>query len=390
MEEAVAVRESTRLSKRWRGAGTLAGIVAGLLLLGGPRAFGTNYYVSIGGSDTNQGTLTSPWRSLARASNGPQPGDTVFVRAGVYHEYFEPQGGGSPTAQLVYKAFPGEYPEIDGPGDGRLSVMQVWPSYVTIEGFLITNQNYFRTLGDATYWVALEGNYIQFRYNHVIAYGDVYDNIYTKGAISRGVVVAGNHSVVEHCFVRGQVFGIVLAGPSPRYTLVRYDTVHATGQNNIDNTSATGGTTDYHHTLIEYCQLDTSFIEDNIQFEIDYSDPTSTLHNRGTIVRYNTLGNAAENAIDLKGAGHTVIEHNYAYSSSGDDDGPLGGHDNGSGGGITSNPNNPTRYTVTRYNVVWDHSTGMEMAEGDHYYNNTILNNRRTWVGPNQTEDTHT
>jgi hypothetical protein len=32
----------------------------------------------------------------------------------------------------------------------------------------------------------------------------------------------------------------------------------------------------------------------------------------------------------------------------------------------------------------------MEMAEGDHYFNNTILNNRRTWQGPNQTGIAHT
>ena len=113
------------------------------------------------------------------------------------------------------------------------------------------------------------------------------------------------------------------------------------------------------------------------------------MHNRGTIVRHNVMGNAAENAIDLKGAGHTLIENNLIYSSSGDDDGPLGGHDAGSGGGVTANPNMPTRNTIVRGNVIWDHATGLEMAEGDHYYNNTVLNNRRTWLGPNQTEGSH-
>jgi hypothetical protein len=145
-------------------------------------------------------------------------------------------------------------------------VVSVYVNYVVIEGFLITNQNNFRTLGNTTYWVTLDGNYVTFRYNHVISYGDVYDNIYVKNAISRGIAVGGQHVTVEHCYVRGQVFGIVLAGPSPRFAVVRYDTVHATGQNNIDVTATSGGETAYHSTLIEYCQLDTSFIEDNIQF----------------------------------------------------------------------------------------------------------------------------
>lgn len=360
------------------------------LLLAVPSvAPGATYTVAPGGSDSNPGTPGSPWRTLARASSGLQPGDTVYVRAGVYHEHFQPDNSGAPSAQIVYKAYPGERPQIDGTSDGRLNVVTVWASYVTIEGFLITNQNYYRTLGDASYWVALEGNYLQFRYNHVIAYGDVWENIYVKNAISRGIVVAGHHTVVEHCYVRGQVFGIVLAGPSPRYTIVRYDTVHATGQNNIDNTATIDGETAYHGTLIEYCQLDTSFIEDNIQFEVNYKDPTGTVYNRGVIVRHNVMGNAAENAIDLKGAGHTIIENNLIYSSSGNDDGPIGGNDSGSGGGVTSNPNNPTRFTIIRGNVIWDHSTGMEMAEGDLCYNNTILNTRRTWRGGNQTEDWH-
>ena len=348
------------------------------------------YVVSTSGNDGSAGTLAAPWRTLSRASSGLQPGDTVLVRGGVYHERFIPSNAGSPGNPIVYKSYPGEQAEIDGSPTGGLNVVDVPTSHVVIEGFLITNQNNFRILGNSTYWVTLDGDYITFRYNRVVSYGDVFDNIYVKNAISRGIAVGGHHVTLEHCYVRGQVFGIVLAGSAPRYVVLRYDTVHATGQNNLDVGGAPGGDTEYHATLIEYCQLDTSFIEDNIQFEVDYGDPTSVLHNRGTIVRYNRMGNAAENAIDLKGAGHTIIEHNLIYSSLGDDDGPIGGHDAGSGGGVTSNPNTPTRYTIIRGNVIWDHSTGMEMAEGDHYFSNTILNNRRTWQGPDQTGTAHT
>lgn len=365
-------------------------VVAALLVVTHGLTFGRTYVVSVTGNDANAGTLAAPWRTLSRASSGLQAGDTVLVRAGTYHEQFMPKNSGAPGNPIVYKNYPGEQPEIDGSPTGGLTVIAVYQSHIVIEGFLVTNQNTLKILGNMTYWVVLDGDYITFRYNRVISPGDVFDNIYVKNAISRGVAIGGTHTVVEHCYVRGQVFGIVIAGPSPRYVVLRYDTVHATGQNNLDVGGASDGSTAYHSTLIEYCQLDTSFIEDNIQFEVDYNDPTSTLHNRGTIVRHNRMGNAAENAIDLKGAGHTIIEHNLIYSSSGDDDGPIGGHDTGSGGGVTSNPNTPTRNTIIRFNVIWDHSTGMEMAEGDHYFNNTILNNRRTWQGPNQTGTAHT
>jgi hypothetical protein len=365
-------------------------VVAALLVITHGPSFGRTYVVSTAGNDGNAGTLASPWRTLARASSGLQAGDTVLVRAGTYHERFIPTNSGTSGNPIVYKNYPGERPEIDGSPSGGLNVIAVYQHYIVIEGFLVTNQNNFKLLGNPTYWVSLDGNYITFRYNRVISPGDVFDNIYVKNAISRGVVVGGNHSVVEHCYVRGQVFGIVVVGPSPRHVVLRYDTVHATGQNNIDNGGTDDGSTAYHSTLIEHCDLDTSFIEDNIQFEVDYGDPTSVLHNRGTIVRYNRMGNAAENAIDLKGAGHTIIEHNLIYTSTGDDDGPIGGHDAGSGSGVTSNPNNPTRYTIIRSNVIWDHSSAMEMAEGDHVFQNTILNNRRTWQGPNQTDAART
>jgi hypothetical protein len=355
------------------------------------RLTGTTYYVAQNGNNAASGTIGSPWGSLQRASSGLRPGDTVLVRDGVYHERFVPSNAGAVNAPIVYRAFPGEYVEIDGSPDGELNVVAIYANHIVMEGFTITNQNYLRTLGKPDYWVQLEGNDIIFRKNRVFTVGDVWDNTYVRGAISRGIVVAGRNCTVEQCYVRGQVFGIVLGGIAPRNLIIRQDTVHATGQNNIDVMANEDGSTGYQNTLIEYCVLDTSFIEDNIQFEPYYSDQNNTIYNRGTIVRYNRMGNAAENAIDLKGAGHTIIDHNYLFGSSSDDDGPLNGHDISGGTGIeTSTVGVPTRFTIVRYNVIWDHATGTTLAEGDRYINNVFLNNRRNWQGPNQTDDNHT
>ena len=352
--------------------------------------FGRTYYVATNGTDAASGTIDAPWRTLARAGTGLQAGDTVYVRGGTYSERFVPSNSGASGNPIVYRAYPGELVIINGPPDNGLSVMAIYASNIVIEGFTIKNQNYFRAPEQLTYWVALEGNGITFRRNRVYTDGDPYHNIYTLKATSRGIVVAGRRIVVEDCYVRGQVFGIVIVGPAPRYVIIRNDTVHATGQNNIDVGATDDGSTAYHGTLIESCILDTSFVEDNIQFEPDYGSPASTIYNRGTIVRNCVMGNAVENAIDLKGAGHTIIENNLIYGSSGDDDGPLGGHDVGSGAGIETSPVVPTKFTIVRGNVIWDHCTGLTMAEGDHYYNNTILNNRRTWQGSNQTDENHT
>ncbi len=366
-----------------------ATLVCGLCVLWSSWLFGRTYVVAPAGNDNSAGTVSAPWRTLARANETLVSGDTVLVRGGTYHERIAPVRSGSNGSPIVYKSYPGELVVVDGPDDADLNLVAVYRNWVVIEGFTFRNQDYFDRPGNNDYWVVLEGSNNVFRYNRIIADGDVYENVFTRHATSRGIAEAGRNNTIEHCFIRGLSFGIVIAGSSPRYTVLRYDTVYATWQNNIDVGATGDGTTAYHGTLIEYCVLDTSVVEDNIQFEPDYNNPNTTLHNRGTIIRNTIMGNAAENAIDLKGAEHIIIENNLIYSSTGDDDGPIGGHDAGSGGGITANPNNPSRNTIVRRNVIWDHCTGLDMAEGDHYYNNTILNNRRTWQGPNQSGNAH-
>jgi hypothetical protein len=43
-------------------------LLAGMALLAQP-AFGSTYYVSTGGVDTNAGTISSPWRTIQHAAN---------------------------------------------------------------------------------------------------------------------------------------------------------------------------------------------------------------------------------------------------------------------------------------------------------------------------------
>ncbi len=48
-----------------------------------------SYYVSLNGNNSNPGTLTQPWRTLAYAtgaSSGVGPGDTIYMRDGTYSD----------------------------------------------------------------------------------------------------------------------------------------------------------------------------------------------------------------------------------------------------------------------------------------------------------------
>lgn len=59
-------------------------------------------YVSPGGSDSNAGTATAPFRTLARAARSTRPGTTVFVAPGTYTGGFKTTVHGSASARIYY------------------------------------------------------------------------------------------------------------------------------------------------------------------------------------------------------------------------------------------------------------------------------------------------
>ena len=101
-------------------------VMAGLLFLFSLNSiYAIDYYVdvnSIGGpcDDKNPGTIEKPWKTIARALRDqtpcPGPGDTIFLRDGVYNEEVTVMRGGTADKPLTIKAYPGEDPVIDAEG----------------------------------------------------------------------------------------------------------------------------------------------------------------------------------------------------------------------------------------------------------------------------------
>src|SRR5207247_2824791 len=72
---------------------------------------GNVYYVATTGSNSNAGTLASPFRTVNKGVSVLTPGDTVFVRAGTYNEALESSampGGISWSDPITIAAYPGE------------------------------------------------------------------------------------------------------------------------------------------------------------------------------------------------------------------------------------------------------------------------------------------
>jgi len=72
------------------------------------------YFVSNSGSDTNAGTLVRPFATIQQAASIAEPGDTVFVRGGTYHETVTPSHSGTASAPIVFEPYNGESVTLTG------------------------------------------------------------------------------------------------------------------------------------------------------------------------------------------------------------------------------------------------------------------------------------
>jgi hypothetical protein len=105
------------------------------------------YYVATNGSDSAAGTFAAPWRTIQKAANTPAPGDTVFVRGGIYNEAVTFHISGNATAgSITFQNYPGEIPIVDGTGltipqlDYAAGLFEFTnASYVVVQGFELRN-----------------------------------------------------------------------------------------------------------------------------------------------------------------------------------------------------------------------------------------------------------
>ncbi|RKP49870.1 DUF1565 domain-containing protein [Cohnella endophytica] len=74
-----------------------------------------NYYVSLNGSDSNDGaSVQSPFRTIGQAASLVEPGDTVYIRGGTYRETITPANGGTADRPIKFRAYEGEDVLISG------------------------------------------------------------------------------------------------------------------------------------------------------------------------------------------------------------------------------------------------------------------------------------
>lgn len=150
------------------------------------------HFVAPDGSDGGPGTIRRPWATLSFAVSQAIPGDTVLVREGTYRERLVFEGSGTADAPIVFAAYPGETPVIDGEGveqpDGWGGMVEInGVEHIELRGFHIRNSPVCAIQANDSAFITISDNY---------TYNTVWPGVMAWGTTD--VVISGNE-VVEAC-----------------------------------------------------------------------------------------------------------------------------------------------------------------------------------------------
>jgi uncharacterized repeat protein (TIGR02059 family) len=150
---------------------------------------GTTYYVSPAGSDSNSGTINSPWFTLNKAWSNVTAGDILYVRGGTYFytsQQLLTNKSGTSSKYITISAYSNEKPVFDfsrTTDKGMMSGLRLESlSYVYFKGIRITNLKQPTYPTDGLYGICLRGevNYCTFELmetDHIGGWGtSLFDN----------------------------------------------------------------------------------------------------------------------------------------------------------------------------------------------------------------------
>lgn len=282
------------------------------------RAFpaGNGYYVAPDGDDGNPGSLDKPWQTIQKAADTLAPGDTVYVREGVYNESVTINVSGSEEdGDITFQNYPGETPILDGNGlvvpDDYAGLFRIIDqNYIIIQGFELRDyQTAVSHRVPTGIVIAGTSHHIELRENHIhdIASTAPLDEE-LLGADAHGIAVLGTVApqAIHNIIIDGNELYDLTLGSSEALVLngnVRDFTV----SNNIVRDSDNIGI-------------------DFIGFEGTAPDPDYDRARNGrvtgnTIFNIDTIGNPSyggersAGGIYVDGGTHIIIERNRVFAA---------------------------------------------------------------------------
>ncbi len=112
---------------------TLLSILLAAILTVGPAA-AQQYYLAPDGDDEAAGTREAPWRTLQKASESAEAGDTITLLPGRYEGSLHPTNSGTADAPIVFRAEPRMGATLVGPEGGGTPIVLQEVDHVTVEG----------------------------------------------------------------------------------------------------------------------------------------------------------------------------------------------------------------------------------------------------------------
>ena len=118
--------------------------------------YAENYFISADGSDENSGTIEKPFSTLTKAQFVIKPGDTVYIRGGIYkidnshinrqhkiwNYVFEITKSGQPKKPITYTSYKDEKTIFDfsqvNPNGKRITAFYVTASWIHFKGIEVT------------------------------------------------------------------------------------------------------------------------------------------------------------------------------------------------------------------------------------------------------------
>lgn len=103
-------------------------------------SFAGQKFVAPSGNNANPGTILLPYLTIQYALNQVMPGDTLFIRAGIYYEKITCTVVGTATQKIKVTNYPGEEVTVNGnslPGEAILLLNNCY--YLTIDGIAFEN-----------------------------------------------------------------------------------------------------------------------------------------------------------------------------------------------------------------------------------------------------------
>lgn len=260
-----------------------------------PSGDGRVYYVSPSGSDVDSGGQANPWQTIQHVADSVLPGDTVYIRAGIYPEAVVLTVSGSQNQRITFMAVPGEDVTIRSLEiTAGVSFLDI--SDLTVQGFSV-------------WGLDLAGNNHDITLSHLRIIGGEAGVHFTRGA-SGASPENGPVSLItlEHSLIQGAEYTAVDCTPGPCENMTfRNLEIADAGRSGESFFGADGLAVERgRDILVEDCS-----IHDNGGDGIDVNSRDFSGNVSGIVVRRNRVVRNRQNGIKLWAGGR--IENNILW-----------------------------------------------------------------------------